>query len=110
MPTLMRASARWSLRARLVLGCEASRSERHEKRVEASVGPYRAVNLEKRNVKYHSVVEAKSMTGLRLVLSAGVPGPWSEAAKAVLKARNVSYAPVAQTVMAAFAKEETRVR
>jgi glutathione S-transferase len=52
-------------------------------------------------VKYLSVVEARSMTGLRLVLSAGVPGPWGEAAKAVLKARNVSYAPVAQKVMAA---------
>jgi glutathione S-transferase len=52
-------------------------------------------------VKYLSVVEAKSLTGLRLVLSAGVPGPWGEAAKAVLKARDVSYTPVAQTVMAA---------
>lgn len=46
------------------------------------------------------------MPGLRLVLSAGVPGPWGEAAKAVLRARNVPFAAVAQQPMAA--NEELR--
>lgn len=41
------------------------------------------------------------MPGLRLVLSMGVPGPWGEAVKAVLKARNVPFAPVGQQPMAA---------
>jgi glutathione S-transferase len=49
---------------------------------------------------YYSVSEAKAMPGLRLVLSAGVPGPWGEAAKAVLRARNVAFAPVGQEPMA----------
>ena len=36
---------------------------------------------------------------MRLVLTANMPGPWGEAAKAVLSARQVSYLPVAQAVM-----------
>jgi glutathione S-transferase len=47
-------------------------------------------------VKYFSVAEACKMPGLRLVLSANVPGPWSESAKALLNARGVAYAPVEQ--------------
>lgn len=45
---------------------------------------------------YHSIAEARSMPGTRLILTAGVPGPWGEAAKAVLKLRKVAYTPVAQ--------------
>jgi len=52
-------------------------------------------------MKYVSVAEARTMSGLRLVLSAGVPGPWGEAAKAVLNARNVPFVAVAQQPMAA---------
>ena len=37
------------------------------------------------------------MSGLRLVLSANVPGPWSESAKALLNARGVAFVPVEQT-------------
>ena len=50
---------------------------------------------------YFSVAEARTMPGLRLVLSAGVPGPWGEAAKAMLRARGVPFAAVAQQPMAA---------
>ena len=34
-------------------------------------------------MKYLQINEAKNKNGLRLVLTAHVPGPWSEAAKAV---------------------------
>lgn len=52
-------------------------------------------------MQYISVAEARTLSGLRLVLSAGVPGPWGEAVKAMLRARHVSFVPVAQTPMAA---------
>ena len=45
---------------------------------------------------YKDVASARSENGLRLVLTAGVPGPWSEAAKAVFKLRDVPFTPVAQ--------------
>ena len=32
---------------------------------------------------YHTIAEARSMPGTRLILTAGVPGPWGEAAKAI---------------------------
>lgn len=51
-------------------------------------------------IKYLSVAEGRQRSGLRLVLTAGVPGPWSESAKAVLNARKVSYVPVEQLAMA----------
>jgi len=47
-------------------------------------------------MKYLSVAEGRALKGLRLVLSRGIPGPWSEAAKAVMNLRNVPYAPVGQ--------------
>lgn len=50
-------------------------------------------------MKYYSVEEARKMPGLRLVLTAHMPGPWGEAAKAVLGARNVDYIPVEQLAM-----------
>ena len=52
-------------------------------------------------IEYLSVAEARRRAGLRLVLTAGVPGPWGESAKAVLNARKVRYLPVAQAAMAA---------
>lgn len=45
---------------------------------------------------YLTTAEAKPLTGLRLVLTRDVPGPWSEAAKAVLRWHNVEYQPVEQ--------------
>ncbi len=50
---------------------------------------------------YVTVAEARDLPGLRLVLSAHVPGPWGEAAKAVLKVRNVPYVPVEQVPLGA---------
>jgi len=45
---------------------------------------------------YVSVEEARAASGLRLVLTGGLPAPWSEAAKGIFHARNVAYIPVLQ--------------
>jgi glutathione S-transferase len=45
---------------------------------------------------YLSVEAAQQQSGLRLVLTRGVPGPWSEAAKAVFNLRQVPYQAVEQ--------------
>jgi glutathione S-transferase len=45
---------------------------------------------------YLSVAEAIPLRGLRLVLTRGVPGPWGEAAKAILHVKKIAYARVAQ--------------
>jgi glutathione S-transferase len=50
-------------------------------------------------MEYLSVAQARGMKGLRLVLSADVPGPWGIAAKAIFQARGVSYVPVRQVIM-----------
>ena len=47
-------------------------------------------------MQYLSVEEAENLTGLRLVLTRGVPGPWSEAVKALFQLRNVNYVAVEQ--------------
>lgn len=46
--------------------------------------------------KYVEVEEARNMSGLRLVLSPGVPGPWSEAAKGIFYVKKIPYIPVRQ--------------
>jgi len=50
-------------------------------------------------MQYLSAAEARNLPGVRLVLTAHMPGPWGEAAKAVLSVRNVKYIPVAQAAM-----------
>ena len=45
---------------------------------------------------YLDVETAKNHSGLRLVLTKGVPGPWSEAAKALFHLRQVAYTAVEQ--------------
>jgi glutathione S-transferase len=55
-------------------------------------------------MRYLSVAEARALPGVRLVLTAGVPGPWSEAAKAVLRHHGVRFAAVAQEAMGANAE------
>ena len=55
-------------------------------------------------MKYFSVADARQMRGLRLVLTAHLPGPWSESAKAIFNARNVAYIAVEQ--VAGGANEE----
>ena len=52
-------------------------------------------------MKYLSAAEARNLPGLRLVLTAHMPGPWGEAAKALLSVRQVKYVPVAQAAMEA---------
>ena len=42
------------------------------------------------------VAQARGLAGLRLVLSAGVPGPWGEAAKGLFFAKRISYTRVRQ--------------
>lgn len=45
---------------------------------------------------YISVDEARTRGGLRLVLTAGVPGPWGEAAKALVAHKRIPWTPVRQ--------------
>jgi glutathione S-transferase len=47
-------------------------------------------------LKYASIQEAKSMSGLRLILGANaVPGPWREACKGIFHVKKIPYTPVA---------------
>lgn len=48
------------------------------------------------SIDYRSVEEARARRGLRLVLTAGVPGPWGESAKAVFHVKGIPYTAVAQ--------------
>lgn len=50
-------------------------------------------------MKYLTVEEARSLPGLRLVLTAHMPGPWGEAAKYIISARNIVFVPVQQLAM-----------
>jgi glutathione S-transferase len=52
-------------------------------------------------MEYKTVAEARGMDGLRMVLTAGVPAPWSESAKAILKVKEIPYVPVLQKAAAA---------
>jgi glutathione S-transferase len=52
-------------------------------------------------MKYLSVAEARKLPGLRLVLTAHMPGPWGVAAQAVLLVRKVHFLPVEQRAMEA---------
>ena len=45
---------------------------------------------------YISVEEARRRSGLRLVLTVGGPGPWSEAAKGFFHVKKLDFVPVAQ--------------
>lgn len=47
-------------------------------------------------MQYLSVEDAKNAPGLRLVLTAGVPGPWGECAKAILAFKDIDFTPVHQ--------------
>jgi glutathione S-transferase len=46
--------------------------------------------------EYVEVERARAMSGLRLVLTPGVPGPWSEAAKSILHVKKLPYVKVRQ--------------
>lgn len=45
------------------------------------------------------VNEARTLPGLRLVVTKGIPNPWSEAAKAVFDVKGIPWTPVPQRVM-----------
>jgi glutathione S-transferase len=47
-------------------------------------------------VEYLEIEEASARRDLRLVLTAGVPGPWGEAAKGLFHVKRIPYAAVAQ--------------
>lgn len=47
-------------------------------------------------MEYVEIEAARSLPGLRLVLTAGVPGPWGEAAKAVFHVKKIPFTPVRQ--------------
>lgn len=49
-------------------------------------------------MNYVDVAQARTMSGLRLVLSPGGPGPWSEAAKSICYVKKLSFIPAAQDV------------
>ncbi len=49
-------------------------------------------------MNYIDVAQARTMPGLRIVLSPGGPGPWSEAAKSICYVKKLSFVPVAQEV------------
>src|SRR5262249_10959161 len=46
--------------------------------------------------EYVDVARARSMPGLRLALTRGVPGPWGEAAKGIFHAKKIPFVRVAQ--------------
>lgn len=46
--------------------------------------------------KFVDVEEARPLGGLRLVLTTGVPGPWGEAAKGILRVKRLPYIAVRQ--------------
>ena len=46
------------------------------------------------SIKYKDFKQAKDETGLRMVVVGGLPSPWSEAAKAILHIKNLSWAAV----------------
>jgi glutathione S-transferase len=47
-------------------------------------------------LRYLSVAQARESAGLRLVVTVGVPGPWSESAKKLFEFKGLAYQPVAQ--------------
>ena len=47
-------------------------------------------------MQYKTVPEARSLPGLRLVLTADVPGPWGESAKAIFQWKDIDFIPVRQ--------------
>jgi glutathione S-transferase len=46
--------------------------------------------------EYIDVTRARALPGLRVVLTAGVPGPWGEAAKGIFHAKKIPFTRVAQ--------------
>jgi glutathione S-transferase len=47
-------------------------------------------------VDYVEIDEARTLAGLRLVLTPGVPGPWGESAKSIFHVKKLPFVPVRQ--------------
>ena len=47
---------------------------------------------------YLEVSEARARRGMRLALTAGFPGPWGEAAKAIFRHKSIPFAMVRQNL------------
>ena len=53
------------------------------------------IELNDTHLEYHSIADARGMSGLRLVLGKyTVPGPWREACKGIFHVKGLPYAPV----------------
>jgi glutathione S-transferase len=55
-------------------------------------------NGRKELAQYVEVEQAIGMPGLRVVLTVGVPGPWGEVAKGILRVKKIPYVKVAQRI------------
>ena len=51
--------------------------------------------------QYIDVEQARKMPGLRVVLTPGVPGPWSESAKGILHVKKLNYVKARQEILGA---------
>ena len=49
-------------------------------------------------MEYLTAEQARDMPGLKLVLHAGIPAPWSEAAKSVMRVKGIDFIPVMRGV------------
>ena len=62
-------------------------------------------------VEYVDLEEARNRDGLRMVVVPGVPSPWGEAAKGILRVKRIAYAAVrldpTSDVMAAWTGERS---
>jgi len=47
---------------------------------------------------YVTAAEARSMPGLRIAFSAGMPGPWGEAVRCIFDIKKIDYVPVMQVI------------
>ena len=45
---------------------------------------------------YVEIEDARKLSGLRLVLTPGVPGPWGESAKSLFHVKGIDFVPVRQ--------------
>ena len=41
---------------------------------------------------FYTIEEAQKMTGMRLIVAEGIPGPWAEGIRGILDLKNISYA------------------
>lgn len=47
-------------------------------------------------MEYLNIEQGRAASGLRLVLTKGMPGPWAEAAKAIFNVKDIDFSPIEQ--------------